>query len=74
MTADELVYGAKEVRVLAFDLETKKLTENGQYGILIYNNSYTESKTYKVRAYAKYSNGKIAYGDLYEIAFGNIKD
>ncbi|MBE7019911.1 MAG: hypothetical protein E7411_00555 [Ruminococcaceae bacterium] len=72
MTADELVYGAKEVRVLAFDLETKKLTENGHYGILIYNNSYTESKTYKVRAYAKYSNGKIAYGDLSEIAFGAI--
>ena len=50
-----------------------KSNKNGCYGILIYNNYYTESQNYKVRSYAKYSNGKIAYGDLAEIVFSAIQ-
>ena len=72
MTDEELVYGGENVRVLPFDLENKALTENGHYGILIYNNYYTESKNYKVRAYAKYSNGKIIYDESAQIVFDFI--
>jgi len=69
MTESELVYGGKGIRVLPF---TKTLTKNGCYGILIYNNYYTETKNYKVRAYAKYSNGKISYSDPKGIVFGGV--
>ncbi len=69
---DELVYNGEGIRILPFDLKTKVLTENGGYGILIHNNRYTESKKCKVRAYAKYSNGKIGYTESAEIVFGAI--
>lgn len=69
---DKLVYDGEGIRILPFDLKTKVLTENGGYGILIYNNRYTESKKCKVRAYAKYSNGKIGYTESAEIVFGAI--
>ncbi len=72
MTNDELVYDGEGVRVLPFKFKNS-LTADGSYGILIYNNTYTQGKIFKVRAYAKYSNGKIAYSEPKEISFDEIR-
>ncbi len=73
MTDDGLLYDGEGVRVLPFKFKNS-LTKDGSYGILIYNNSYTQSKTFKVRAYAKYSNGKIAYSESKAIDFDAINE
>lgn len=72
INAEELVYDGEGVRILPFNLKNNSLNSDGSYGILIYNNSFTQAKSFKVRAYAKYSNEKITYSEPVEIGFDAI--
>ena len=63
----------ENVTKIVFELsDTVKIAPDGSYGILIYNNEVTAGKTLKVRAYAKYSNGDIAYATPVEMSFDEI--
>ena len=73
LSDSEFVYGADNVTKIVFEpSDTVKIAPDGSFGILIYNNSKTAGKTLKARAYAKYSNGDIAYTTPVEMTFDEI--
>ena len=72
LSDDEFTYDSSATKIVFELSDSVKMAPDGSYGILIENNKATAGKTLKVRAYAKYSNGAIAYTTPADMTFDKI--
>ena len=68
ISEEDFVYDAVGV----MKLEGKSINSKGQFGIGVRNNKFVECKRYKIRAYARYSDGTIVYSAPKDIQFNDL--